>query len=290
MEIFGHKENQKLFNDYLKNVRSWVKNNPENAKTILDALDRGEKIQVSVVGGVSDPKRNLVPRGDLDLVFNEKNLTPETYRAVSNLQSGTVGQKFQPTLSILEDIQAESAAKYGKSTTQVPVEKKIFSEIRSAYNNISPKDIPTSGAVSFPREVMGVRGSLPSPPAEIVINEPVFTAPKTASAAGRDLMPAARTLARALGTDAVSLGGMALRGVGRLAGPIGTIATMYDAATIIPSELRDWMDRPTYISDPNAEAKIRSQAIDEYRTGPRTARGVYSPATSYYAPTFPSAQ
>ena len=108
--------------------------------------------------------------------------------------------------------------------------------------------------------------------------------------AGRDLMPAARSLGRVLGTEAASVGGMALRGAARLAGPAGLIATAYDAATMGPAALRDWTDRPTYISDPNAEAKIRSQALGEYRTGPRAARGVYNPATSYYAPTFPSAQ
>jgi len=134
---------------------------------------------------------------------------------------------------------------------------------------------------------------LPPPPAEIVLNEPFMqAAPKPVSAkeAGRNLLPAARTLGRTLSTEAASLGGMALRGAGRLAGPVGLVMTAYDAATMGPAALRDWIDRPTYISDPNAEAKIRSQAIDEYRTGSRTARGVYNPATSYYAPAFPSVQ
>jgi hypothetical protein len=104
---------------------------------------------------------------------------------------------------------------------------------------------------------------------------------------GRDLMPAARTLGRALGTEAASLGGMALRGAGRLIGPIGWAMTAYDVATA----LGDWIDRPTYISDPNAEEKMISQAISEYRTGPRAARNVYSPAISYdYVPKFPSVQ
>ena len=107
---------------------------------------------------------------------------------------------------------------------------------------------------------------------------------------GRNLLPAAKRLGAALGTEAASVGGMALRGAGRLAGPVGMAMTAYDAATIGPAMARDWLDRPTYISDPNAQEKMASQALLEYRTGPRSSRGVYNPPTSYYAPTFPTSQ
>jgi hypothetical protein len=87
--------------------------------------------------------------------------------------------------------------------------------------------------------------------------------------AGRNLLPAARQLGAALGAEVASVGGMALRGAGRLAGPVGVAMTAYDAATIGPAMARDWLDRPTYISDPNAQEKMASQALIEYRTGPQ---------------------
>lgn len=107
-----------------------------------------------------------------------------------------------------------------------------------------------------------------------------------ASEAGRNLIPAARTLGAALGEEAAIAGGMALRGVGRLAGPIGAIATGYDLATTVPAMWRDWADQPTYIADPNAAEKIASQSLSEYRTGPRSSRGTYQPPINYYQPSF----
>ena len=74
--------------------------------------------------------------------------------------------------------------------------------------------------------------------------------------AGRDLMPAARTLGRALGTEAASLGGMALRGAGRLAGPVGVAMTAYDLAQAFPA--------PAPISEEEMGKALRS-----FRTGPQ---------------------
>jgi hypothetical protein len=160
----------------------------------------------------------------------------------------------------LENIQFESAAKYGKSTTQIPIEKKIFSEIRSAYNKLSPKDIAASGVVSFPKKTLNVLGELPPPPAEIVLNEPFMQPPKPVSAkeAGRNLIPATRRLGAALGTEAASIGGMALRGAGRLAGPVGVAMTAYDLAQSFPA--------PAPISEEDMGKALRS-----YRTGPQPA-------------------
>jgi hypothetical protein len=141
---------------------------------------------------------------------------------------------------------------------------------------------------------------LPPPPAEIVINEPVFTAPKTASAAGRDLMPAARTLGRALGTEAASLGGMALRGAGRLAGPVGLLMTAYDAATMGPAALRDFAYGPwqSEYTGPEMEEALRqyktsgppATATLNRQTFPSDFAAGLNPVskTLYYTPTFPS--
>lgn len=73
---------------------------------------------------------------------------------------------------------------------------------------------------------------------------------------GRNLMPAARQLGAALGTEASSVGGMALRGAGRLAGPVGVAMTAYDLAQAFPA--------PTPISEEDM-----GQAMREYRTGPQ---------------------
>ena len=79
---------------------------------------------------------------------------------------------------------------------------------------------------------------------------------KSATDAGRDLIPAAKTLGRALGTEAASVGGMALRGAGRLAGPVGLAMTAYDLAQAFPA--------PAPISEEDM-----GQAMREYRTGPQ---------------------
>jgi hypothetical protein len=79
---------------------------------------------------------------------------------------------------------------------------------------------------------------------------------RTAFEMGRDLRPAARTLGRALGTEAASVGGMALRGLGRLAGPVGVAMTAYDLAQAFPA--------PEPISEEDM-----SRAMREYRTGPQ---------------------
>ena len=76
--------------------------------------------------------------------------------------------------------------------------------------------------------------------------------------AGRDLMPAARSLGRVLGTEAASVGGMALRGAGRLAGPVGLAMTAYDLAQAFPA--------PAPISEEDM-----GQALRSYRTGPQPA-------------------
>jgi hypothetical protein len=83
-----------------------------------------------------------------------------------------------------------------------------------------------------------------------------ITKPVVAREAGRDLMPAARSLGRALGTEAASVGGMALRGAGRLAGPVGVAMTAYDLAQAFPA--------PAPISEEDM-----GQALREYRTGPQ---------------------
>ena len=81
---------------------------------------------------------------------------------------------------------------------------------------------------------------------------------RTAVEMGRDLRPATRTLARALGTEAASVGGMALRGAGRLAGPVGWAMTAYDLAQAFPA--------PAPISEEDM-----GQALRSYRTGPQPA-------------------
>jgi hypothetical protein len=79
---------------------------------------------------------------------------------------------------------------------------------------------------------------------------------KSATDAGRDLIPAAQTLGRALGSEAASVGGMALRGAGRLAGPVGVAMTAYDLAQAFPA--------PAPISEEEMGKALRS-----YRTGPQ---------------------
>jgi hypothetical protein len=80
----------------------------------------------------------------------------------------------------------------------------------------------------------------------------------TAKDAGKGLLSASRTLGRALGTEAASLGGMALRGAGRLAGPVGVAMTAYDLAQAFPA--------PAPISEEEMGKALRS-----YRTGPQPA-------------------
>ena len=74
--------------------------------------------------------------------------------------------------------------------------------------------------------------------------------------AGLNLLQAAKRLGAALGTEAASMGGMALRGAGRLAGPVGWAMTAYDLAQAFPA--------PTPISEEDM-----GQALREYRTGPQ---------------------
>lgn len=73
---------------------------------------------------------------------------------------------------------------------------------------------------------------------------------------GKNLLPAARQLGAALGTEAASVGGMALRGAGRLAGPVGWAMTAYDLAQAFPA--------PAPISEEDMGKALRS-----YRTGPQ---------------------
>lgn len=80
----------------------------------------------------------------------------------------------------------------------------------------------------------------------------------TAREAGRNLLPAARQLGAALGTEAASVGRMALRGAGRLAGPVGLAMTAYDLAQAFPA--------PAPISEEDMGKALRS-----YRTGPQPA-------------------
>ena len=77
-----------------------------------------------------------------------------------------------------------------------------------------------------------------------------------ANEAGRNLLPAARQLGAVLGSEAASVGGMALRGVGRLAGPVGVAMTAYDLAQAFPA--------PAPISEEDM-----GQALRSYRTGPQ---------------------
>lgn len=75
---------------------------------------------------------------------------------------------------------------------------------------------------------------------------------------GRNLLPAAKRLGAALGAEAASVGGMALRGAGRLAGPVGLAMTAYDLAQAFPA--------PAPISEEDMGKALRS-----YRTGPQPA-------------------
>jgi hypothetical protein len=77
-----------------------------------------------------------------------------------------------------------------------------------------------------------------------------------ANEAGRNLLPAARQLGAALGEEAAIAGRMALRGAGRLAGPVGLAMTAYDLAQAFPA--------PAPISEEDM-----GQALREYRTGPQ---------------------
>jgi hypothetical protein len=77
-----------------------------------------------------------------------------------------------------------------------------------------------------------------------------------ANEAGRNLLPAAKQLGTVLGSEAASVGGMALRGAGRLAGPVGVAMTAYDLAQAFPA--------PAPISE-----EEMGRAMREYRTGPQ---------------------
>jgi hypothetical protein len=77
-----------------------------------------------------------------------------------------------------------------------------------------------------------------------------------ANEAGRNLLPVARQLGAALGEEAAIAGRMALRGAGRLAGPVGLAMTAYDLAQAFPA--------PAPISEEDM-----GQALREYRTGPQ---------------------
>jgi hypothetical protein len=81
---------------------------------------------------------------------------------------------------------------------------------------------------------------------------------RSAMEMGRDLRPATKSLARALGEDALSVGGRLARGAGRLAGPVGVAMTAYDLAQAFPA--------PAPISEEDMGRALRS-----YRTGPQPA-------------------
>lgn len=79
---------------------------------------------------------------------------------------------------------------------------------------------------------------------------------RTALEMGRDLRPATATLRAALGEETAIAGRMALRGIGRLAGPVGWAMTAYDLAQAFPA--------PPAISQ-----EEMGQALRSYRTGPQ---------------------
>jgi hypothetical protein len=120
--------------------------------------------------------------------------------------------------------------------------------------------------------------------------------------AGKDLLPAARLLGRALGTESASLGGLALKGLGRLAGPAGVALTAYDLSTMVPAALEEFANGP-WQSDFSVDQM--DAALSGYRTGPAPTAtqlvgrnaypsdivsGSYNPTPQYttYVPRFPS--
>jgi len=97
--------------------------------------------------------------------------------------------------------------------------------------------------------------------------------------AGRDLLPSARLLGSSLGEEAASIGGMALRGagrlVGRLAGPVGWAMTAYDLAQAFPA--------PPPMTD-----EERVNAARSYRTGPQPDYQQQPMGFKFVPPKFPS--
>ena len=127
------------------------------------------------------------------------------------------------------------------------------------------KDIPVTDKIKFPTQapqqaaLVADNFTLPPPPESLAggkIATEAIGESTIAKDVGRNLIPATRRLGAALGTEAASIGGMALRGVGRLAGPVGVAMTAYDLAQAFPA--------PAPISEEDM-----GQALREYRTGPQ---------------------
>jgi hypothetical protein len=129
------------------------------------------------------------------------------------------------------------------------------------------KDVPVTDKIKFPTQtpkpaaLVAESFTLPPPPEYLERGRMATEAATKSTLAkdvGRNLLPAAKQLGTALGTEAVSVGGMALRGAGRLAGPVGLAMTAYDLAQAFPA--------PAPISEEDM-----GQALRSYRTGPQPA-------------------
>ena len=133
------------------------------------------------------------------------------------------------------------------------------------------KDVPVTDKIKFPAQtpkpaaLVAESFTLPPPP-EYLAGGRMATEAATESTlakdVGRNLLPVTRRLGAALGTETASIGRMALRGAGRLAGrfagPVGMAMTAYDLAQAFPA--------PAPISEEDMGKALRS-----YRTGPQPA-------------------
>ena len=200
--------------------------------------------------------------------------SPIQFSNPNKIKATDVGSAYRTTgIPQIEDIVESGTirAKEGK------IKGGRFGEVHwsQGHPTLNYSSTPASSSYVLQTPVEKIRGSkIPLPISDARIwNSPIGTTewfdvtsqirqqagaikPVVATGVGRDLLPTAKRLGAALGAEAASIGGMALRGAGRLAGPVGVAMTAYDLAQAFPA--------PTPISEEDM-----GQAMREYRTGPQ---------------------
>lgn len=176
--------------------------------------------------------------------------TPLERATWSGFEGGGGAYQSSKGMTLLEIANAQKAAEAAASGWRGGLGQ--FAMEGQAYI-VGKKSIP-AGIGQF---IKSAEGYVDNP--RYAAGRPLFKTLATvnkASEAGRNLIPAARTLGAALGEEAALAGRMALRGAGRLAGPVGWAMTAYDLAQAFPA--------PPAISQ-----EEMGQALRSYRTGPQ---------------------
>lgn len=204
-----------------------------------------------------EPLRKAVQAIRADVVVDTYGNAGGVAKYLQNPQTSYVSENIKVSLGAA----AEDILPAARTLEEVPFPK--GSALPAPPAEIRIPDFPEE-ARALPKPPAEIRipaqqaRLLPPPPAEIRLAEYGGRQSVSAKNVGRSLLPVAKRLGTALGTETASIGKMALRGAGRLAGPVGIAMTAYDLAQAFPA--------PAPISEEDMGKALRS-----YRTGPQPA-------------------